>query len=181
MAKGDHIYVECFPHDHHGIDCGDGTVIHYSSKFTNGKIIRTFKSEFADGKTIKRKNYNLKYSPDVIVKRAQKRLGENKYNVLLNNCENFAYDCTSGEPDSWQVIQAGVAAGAGAGAGVGVAVVAPVMTTVSAGGVLGWLGMTTAAVALGPTIAVGALAGVAVTGAGYLAASAISKIDDTEH
>jgi hypothetical protein len=58
MSKGDHIYVECFPHDHHGIDCGDGTVIHYSSKFTNGKIMRTSKSKFADGKIIKRKNYS---------------------------------------------------------------------------------------------------------------------------
>ncbi len=177
MAKGDHIYVECFPHDHHGIDCGDGTIIHYSSKFT---IMRTSKSKFADRKTIKRKNYTPKYFPDVIVKRAEKRLGERKYDLLSNNCENFAYDCTSGEPDSWQVYQAGVAAGAGAGAGVGVAVVAPVMTTVSAGGVLGWLGMTTAAVALGPTIAVAALAGVTVAGAGYLAASAISKLDDTD-
>ena len=28
MSKGDHIYVECFPHDHHGIDHGDGTIIY---------------------------------------------------------------------------------------------------------------------------------------------------------
>lgn len=173
MSKGDHIYVECFPHDHHGIDCGDGTVIHYSSKFTNGKIMRTSKSKFADGKIIKRKNYSSKYSPDVIIKRAEKRLGESKYNVLLNNCENFAYDCTSGEPDSWQVYQAGAAVVTGGA----IAAAVPVTSTISAGGILGFLGATTTAVALGPTIAVGG----ALAGLGYLAISAFSKLDDSKH
>jgi hypothetical protein len=170
MSKGDHIYVECFPHDHHGIDCGDGTIIHYSSKFT---IMRTSKSKFASGKTIKRKNYTPKYSPDVIVKRAEKRLGESKYNVLLNNCEHFAYDCTSGEPDSWQVYQAGAAAVTGGA----IAAVVPVTTTVSAGGILGFLGATTTTLALGPTLALGG----ALAGLGYLAFSAFSKLDDSKH
>ena len=169
MAQGDHIYVEYFTHDHHGIDYGDDTVIHYSE----GRITRVSKSKFANEKTIKRKNYNPKYSPDVIVKRAEKRLGESKYNVLLNNCENFAYDCTSGEPDSWQVYQA-AAAGIG---GAAVVAAVPVTTTVSAGGILGFLGATTTAVALGPTIAVGG----ALAGLGYLAFSAFSKLDDSEH
>ena len=33
MARGDHIYVNRFNgvYNHHGIDCGDGSVIHYSS------------------------------------------------------------------------------------------------------------------------------------------------------
>ncbi|MEG5017818.1 MULTISPECIES: lecithin retinol acyltransferase family protein [unclassified Microcoleus] len=27
MAKGDHIYIQQLPHTHHGIDCGDDSVI----------------------------------------------------------------------------------------------------------------------------------------------------------
>ncbi|HRT20579.1 MAG TPA: lecithin retinol acyltransferase family protein, partial [Candidatus Hydrogenedentes bacterium] len=30
MARGDHIKVRRFLYSHHGIDCGDGTVIHYT-------------------------------------------------------------------------------------------------------------------------------------------------------
>lgn len=29
MQKGDHLYVSRGLYTHHGIDCGDGTVIHY--------------------------------------------------------------------------------------------------------------------------------------------------------
>jgi hypothetical protein len=173
MAKGDHIYVECFLHDHHGIDCGDGTVIHYSVKLGNGRITRVSKSQFANGQTIKLKKYTSKYSPDVIVKRAEKRLGERKYHVLLNNCEHLAYDCTSGEPDSWQVYQAGAAVVTGGA----IAAAVPVTSTISAGGILGFLGATTTAVALGPTIAVGG----ALAGLGYLAFSTFSKLDDSKH
>ena len=31
MDKGDHIFVYRRGYSHHGIDCGDGTVIHYES------------------------------------------------------------------------------------------------------------------------------------------------------
>jgi hypothetical protein len=31
MTKGDHIYINCGAFTHHGIDCGDGTVIHYTN------------------------------------------------------------------------------------------------------------------------------------------------------
>ena len=38
MARGDHIYVNRFNgiYNHHGIDCGDGSVIHYNSKTWQG-------------------------------------------------------------------------------------------------------------------------------------------------
>ena len=29
MAIGDHIFVQCTGYSHHGIDCGDGSVIHF--------------------------------------------------------------------------------------------------------------------------------------------------------
>ena len=36
-------------------------------------------------------------SPDQIVSAARARLGEKNYNVIHNNCEHFAYECTFGE------------------------------------------------------------------------------------
>ena len=31
MARGDHIFVYCLGYSHHGVDCGDGDVIHFDS------------------------------------------------------------------------------------------------------------------------------------------------------
>lgn len=174
MAKGDHIYIQCLGFDHHGIDCGDGTVIHYSGSIKGGtkKIVRDSKSKFANGKSIMVKTYGNKYSADDIVKRAEKRLKDSHkegYNPIFNNCEHFAYYCTLGEPESWQVINGGMALVGGAS----VAVLNPVTTTVSAGGILGLVGVTTTATALAPTLA---LFGV-VAGLGYLGLKALDNAD----
>ncbi|MGB3193097.1 MAG: lecithin retinol acyltransferase family protein [Limnoraphis sp.] len=163
MAKGDHIYVDKGLFDHHGIDCGDGTVIHYSGSIKGGmnKIIRVSKSTFAKGKQIRTKIYQKKYSPDEIVNRAERRLKKSHtegYDVLFNNCEHFAYDCTTGEPDSWQVINAGAGV---AGFGAAGAVLGTATTQVAAGGILGLVGFTTTVAAF-PLAAV--LGGAAATG-----------------
>ncbi len=47
-------------------------------------------------------NYKL-YSGAETVARAKSRLGENKYNLALNNCEHFAIWCKTGVRDSSQV------------------------------------------------------------------------------
>ena len=159
MAKGDHIYVDYGFYDHHGIDCGDGTVIHLSK--TSHRITRVSKSTFAQGKQIRTKIYQKKYSPDEIVKRAERRLKRSQtgeYNLVFNNCESFAYDCTTGEPDSWQVnnANAGVAGAVAAGTVLGTAT-----TQVAAGGILGLVGFTTTVAAF-PLAAV--LGGAAATG-----------------
>ncbi|MEA5510621.1 lecithin retinol acyltransferase family protein [Crocosphaera sp. UHCC 0190] len=174
MAKGDHIYIQCLGYDHHGIDCGDGTVIHYSGSIKGGtkKIVRDSKSKFANGKSIKVKTYENKYSLDLIVQRAEFRLKNSYkegYNLIFNNCEHFAYDCTQGKPDSPQVINGGSALALG----MTVAGLAPVTATVSAGGILGLVGVTTTAVALAPTIALGGL----VAGLGYLGLKALDNSD----
>ena len=104
MAKGDHLYVEGLV-GHHGINCGDGTVIHYSAslKGGHGRIMRVSTSEFADRKPIRMEFYNTNYSPDEIVRRAKERLGEQIYHPLGNNCEHFVYWCTTGKSKSYQV------------------------------------------------------------------------------
>jgi hypothetical protein len=106
VAKGDHIFYSCLrdgrPISHHGIDCGDGTVIHYDTN----KVCRISKTEFAKGRTIQIKEYG-KCDPDyIVVRRAEERLYERKYNVFSNNCEHFAYYCKTGKHKSEQVNRA---------------------------------------------------------------------------
>ena len=43
------------------------------------------------------------YSPDETVSRARSRLGEKKYDLLLNNCEHFAIWCKTGLSKSYQI------------------------------------------------------------------------------
>ena len=104
MAKGDHIYIKTGLITHHGIDCGDGSVIHYRGKQKGGIITQTSYKEFAQGKQVYVKCcYDYKFSADAIVKRAKRRLHEPNYHPIFNNCEHFATDCKTGQPDSQQI------------------------------------------------------------------------------
>ncbi len=107
MARGDQIYVfrEFLNlqgiYEHHGIDCGDGTVIHYRKP--SETIERTSISTFTQGKKVYVRQYPTYFLPDAVVQRAENRLGERKYNLLFNNCEHFATWCKTGFNDSQQV------------------------------------------------------------------------------
>ena len=50
----------------------------------------------------KSKDFKL-YFPEETVRRALSRVGEEKYNLLLNNCEHFAIWCKTGVSESYQV------------------------------------------------------------------------------
>lgn len=109
MAQGDQIYVyrELFNlqglYEHHGIDCGDGSVIHYRKP--SEVIERTSIGTFARGNPIYIRQYadGFYFIADVVVHRAESRLGERKYNLLFNNCEHFATWCKTGFNDSKQI------------------------------------------------------------------------------
>jgi len=108
MARGDQIYIlEPFVnfqgiYEHHGIDCGDGSVIHLRK--SNEIITRTSFPEFIRNKTVYVKHYPISFVSDVVVHRAESRLGEKaRYNLLFNNCEHFATWCKIGQPHSQQV------------------------------------------------------------------------------
>lgn len=109
MALGEQIYVyrELLNlqgvYQHHGIDCGDGTVIHYRKP--SEVIEKTSFVTFARGKTVYIKEYlsGFCFIPEIVVQRARSRLGESKYNLLFNNCEHFATWCKTGISDSKQV------------------------------------------------------------------------------
>lgn len=107
MARGDQIYVyrEFLNlqgvYEHHGIDCGDGTVIHYRKP--SETVERTSLATFSKGNKVYVKNYTTHFIPDVVVQRAKSRLGEKKYNLLSNNCEHLATWCKTGISDSRQI------------------------------------------------------------------------------
>lgn len=109
MAKGDCIYVyRNFGqlqgvYKHYGIDCGDGTVIHYRKP--SEVIEQTSFATFSRGNPVYVAEYSegFGYIPDVVVERAKSRLKEQEYNLLSNNCEHFASWCKTGISDSKQI------------------------------------------------------------------------------
>ncbi|AOW99594.1 NC domain-containing protein [Moorena producens PAL-8-15-08-1] len=108
MARGDQIYVfQKFlnfegVYQHHGIDCGDGSVIHYRKNTET--IERTSMATFALGETkIYVKQYSVCLIPEVVIRRAESRLGERQYNLIFNNCEHLANWCKTGKSESQQV------------------------------------------------------------------------------
>lgn len=106
MAKGDHIYVRRWFYTHHGIDAGDGTVIHYSSDSLNksGAVIeRTSLEDFRAGDKLAVRRYPECLPADLTVERATQRLGEAQYRLVFNNCEHFASWCRTGIHSSSQV------------------------------------------------------------------------------
>ena len=106
MARGDQIYaireIVGIPYEHHGIDCGDNTVIHYS-KSDEASIARTTREQFARGSRIYTKSQPTAFIPDVVVDRAESRLGERQYDLFFNNCEHFADWCKTGRGDCVQL------------------------------------------------------------------------------
>ena len=105
MAKGDHLYVNraLGSFTHHGIDCGDGTVIHYKN---GDSIIRSTREFFSGGQPIQVRYYAQSDPPDLVLKRAFSRIGERDYHLIFNNCEHFATWCKTGQHQSNQVNQA---------------------------------------------------------------------------
>jgi hypothetical protein len=87
---------------HHGIDLGDGTVAHY---LEGREILRSPRQEFSRGQAITTVPYAAAdCSPaGVTLRRAMGRLGEQRYNLLFNNCEHFAHWCKTGRHRSSQV------------------------------------------------------------------------------
>jgi hypothetical protein len=108
MARGDHLYVlrGYGAYTHHGIDCGDGTVIHY---LEGESIARTSMAFFSRGEQVGVQVYGAadpSDRPDVVIKRAESRIGERDYHLVFNNCEHFVVWCKTGRHWSGQVDRA---------------------------------------------------------------------------
>ena len=92
LSKGDHILVQRLLYAHHGIYADKNHVYQYDD---NGVNVVTLE-EFAQGDTVLVYHEGAHYTPSQIIKRAKSRLGENDYNLFINNCQNFATWCRSG-------------------------------------------------------------------------------------
>ena len=129
---GDHIFVDRSVlsiklYEHHGIYVGDNMVVHYNGlargivfekscfeeilsnvvpldKRNVAKVEMTSLEEFASGDTWQIKEHtNAPFSGQDIALCAKSRVGEQKYNLLINNCEHFCNECVFGEHVSEQV------------------------------------------------------------------------------
>jgi len=115
MARGDRLRVErrlvgsAVAYMHHGIDVGDGTVVHarpddFRNPLAGGRVERTSLAEFADGGTVwPTTEPAARYSPDEIVVRALAHVGRPGYCPMVENCEHFATWCATGDRASRQV------------------------------------------------------------------------------
>ena len=114
MARSDQIYV-MRPlvgingvYQHHGIDYGDGTVIHYRKMGDEAGVERTSLETFSWGNPI-HPVYHAQVDPDhVVMARAESRLGERQYDLFFNNCEHFATWCKTGRRESAQLSSFGL-------------------------------------------------------------------------
>jgi hypothetical protein len=85
---------------HHGIDLGDGTVIHLSGTPKNkigASVRRDTLVAFAQGSPVSalHKDYYILH-PDEVVALAIKHLGRTGYDLFDMNCEQFAVFCKTG-------------------------------------------------------------------------------------
>ncbi len=117
MAKGEHIYVPSVAHgitfQHHGIDVGDGTVIHlapasgvrWTIRDTSGEfsVRRDSMEAFCQGMEPKTVNHEDQRDPDEIVERAMQSIGLKGYSLMDGNCEHFATLCATGRSESHQI------------------------------------------------------------------------------
>jgi len=131
MARGDHIKVRRRNglYSHHGIDMGDGTVIHFSGepfRRDEASICRVTLAEFlAGGRMVVVRDHGAVLTPDEVVAAAEAALARQKYCLWRNNCEHFATECKTGRRRSRQVRRAlHIAAGS---AGAAVALLLPLL------------------------------------------------------
>ncbi len=90
-------------YEHHGIDCGEDGIVHYYKGGEVPTVTNTPKDLFARGGRIFVKPRSLAFLPHIVVQRAKSRLGEQRYDLLTNNCEHFANWCTTGRSDCEQL------------------------------------------------------------------------------
>jgi Lecithin retinol acyltransferase len=106
LEPGVELIVKRRGYRHHGVYVGEGQVIQYAGWFRHarGLVEEVSLEQFANGRA-----YRIGWRPtDVesaaqVVRRARSRLGEQRYDLLLNNCEHFCNWCHGAQTRSHQV------------------------------------------------------------------------------
>lgn len=178
MAKGDHIKVKRTGYYHHGIDLGNGEVIHFTGepgKKRDAAIQRTEIKYFLCSRNLEIVKYSKCFSPDKTISIALKHLGDVGYNLVINNCEHFARYCKTGQKKSEQVNDTVASTGAAVGTGATTtAAIAGVSAAGSAAGLSG-AGVMAGLAAIGPGGVIGGLGTLAAAPA-IISNLAINKI-----
>jgi hypothetical protein len=114
MARGDHIITPMVAYSHHGIDLGDGTVVHWTTAAGEAKgqeidgskqqeIRQTSLGEFSGSAPVWVREYAHCFDSETVVARALDLVGRRGYDLADNNCEHFASWCKTGRHHSQQV------------------------------------------------------------------------------
>ena len=115
MARGDRLKVErrlagsAVVYSHHGINMGDGTVVHarphdFVLPITGGSVVRTPVEDFGNGREVRTTSFSAaRFPPDEIAARAAAEVGRPGYCPVTNNCEHFVSWCATGEQASRQI------------------------------------------------------------------------------
>lgn len=119
MAKADHFFVwrshRGVPYQHHVIDLGDGTVVHFTDGgdgvagpggTTESFVIRRTPIEMVTRGGRDRIHvigHQHKLDDDMIVQRALRQVGRKGYSLIFDNCEHFACWCVLDREESRQV------------------------------------------------------------------------------
>lgn len=166
--RGDHVYVRRRGYTHHGVEVDEGLVIHFTGTPGNKRgamIRRTSLDEFIGRGKLRYRRYGHQLGPDLVVERAESKLGQSGYRLFSNNCEHFATWCVHDRTSSAQVNGARAtgavasATAAGAAAGIGVVSAAGTAAGLSGAGIMSGLA------AAGGTVGAGAVGGLVVLGA----------------
>lgn len=116
MAKGDHVKVRRYGYSHHGIDLGDGTVVHLSGEPLrpgDACVCRVSMEDFLCGGQLRVVEYPADArEAEKVVAAALAQLGSVGYDVWSNNCEHFAVHCKTGRKHSHQIRRVTVIAAA---------------------------------------------------------------------
>jgi hypothetical protein len=119
MSRGDHFFVwrqtRSVPFQHHGIDLGDGTVVH----FTDGEDGVAGPEGNHDNFEVQRTSIDVvtrrgrdslhivshanPLPPAEVIERALSQIGRRGYHLLFDNCEHFASWCVVNRDESRQV------------------------------------------------------------------------------
>ncbi len=167
MARADHIFVHRLGYTHHGIDAGDGTVIHYTGEVgqkANAAVRQTPIEEFTKGRPIHVRPYGSSDPPDVTIQRATSRVGEGTYHLVFNNCEHFATWCKTGRQKSEQVKDVTAVTGGAVGTGSAVAAGLGTVSATGAAAGLSGSGIMSGLATVGGAVGGGAVAGIVVVG-----------------
>ena len=112
MARGDHIRVARMRglYYHHGIDMGDGTVVHFSGeplRLAEALVTRDTMAVFSGGYPVEVVDHgDSTTAREEAADTALAHLGETGYRLWRNNCEHFASYCKTGRKRSPQVRRA---------------------------------------------------------------------------